>query len=171
MSILSAVDGSSSSCSVRGANWLRLAAGLECSSSGCGANEFVCAATVVQSVPSSYGSLSSSSVGCMAAALRLLAGGLVFGGALWLLVLLLLLSPDVSSRLLCLRRSRRLVKASSLLVWLEEVGVVGFWPVVVCLGGVAATAARVGRRMFSGNSGCCRMVLVVNMWVSGVFRK
>ena len=37
---------------------------------------------MVQSVPSSYGSLSSPSVGCMAAALRLLAGGLeglVFG--------------------------------------------------------------------------------------------
>ena len=80
-------------------------------------------------------------------------------------------SVSFSSRLLCFRRSNRLVNASSRLVWLDDVGVAGFWLLFVCRGGVAATAARVGSKMFSGNSGCCLMVLVVSMCVSGVLRR
>ena len=67
------------------------------------------------------------------------------------------LSASVSSvflsRLLCFLRRRRLVKARSLLVWLDEEGVAGSWLLVGCLGGGAATAARVGRRIFLGSLG------------------
>ena len=172
VSIMSSLAVWSSCCSAKGANWFRLAAGFRSSTSLFWFwMWWAVAATVVQSVPSSYGSLSSSSVGCMAAALRL------FG---WLLNWLCLsgvsgplssVSAGVSSRLLCFCLRRRLVNATSRLVWLEEVGVAGSWLFVGCLGGVAATAARVGRRMLFGKSVNWRMVLVVSMCVSGVLRR
>ena len=66
-----------------------------------------------------------------------------------------------SARELCFRRKSRLVKARSRLVWEEEDGVDASWLLFCWRGGVAATAANVGRRMFVGNWGCCLIVFVV----------
>ena len=43
----------------------------------------------------------------------------------------------------------------------EEDGVDASWLLFCWRGGVAATAANVGRRMFVGNWGCCLIVFVV----------
>ena len=74
----------------------------------------------------------------------------------------------LSFAVLGFRRRRRSVNASRRLVWLDDVGV--SWLLFGCLGGVAATAARVGSRRFSGNPGYCRMEFVFKWCVSGVLR-
>ena len=64
------------------------------------------------------------------------------------------------------------MNSRSLLVWLEDGGVGrSLFSLLFRVGRVAVTAAKVGRRMFSGNPGCWRIVLVVRWCVSGVFRR